>query len=340
MFTCINKILIIHTWGIGDLVMATPALRILRESFPKAIIDILVKQTAVSQVLQEGKTINRIFKLENLKKIFKLRKKKYDLVFVSAGINPWKGGLFSFLIGAKFRIGEYRKLKIPFYTHQVLVDARQHKVDSNLSILNTFGLKIGKNIPRPFFEFDKESKEFAKNFILKINGRNKILIGFHPGAGAKQWFKVWHKENFIKLGQKITKKYKDARIIIFGGPTEQELCETIRDKINKNTFLAINFNLKKVAAIIDSCQVFVSSDSGLGHIAATTKTNLISIFGPTNPKRTGPIGPRVRIIKKHCNYFYNDISGAKHNAKKSHKCLQKITPERVFNGLENIIKSC
>ena len=340
-----SKILVVHTWGIGDLVMLTPALGLLRKNFPQAKIDLFVSQAVVGEVLQENRTINEILRLDRkkegffskLKFIYQLRKRKYDLALVSTGVNPFLASLFVFLIGAKFRVGEYRQFRMPLYTHQIKANEKRHKIYSNLDLLRAVGLKM-KKTPQTFFEFREEDKEFAQDFIRKIGGENKILIGFHPGAGKQQQFKVWSKNNFIELGRKILENNKNAYIILFGGPREKEPCQEIKDKIGGDTFLATTLTLKQVAALIDNCRVFISSDSGLGHIASTTKTILISIFGPTEPERTAPSGERVHIVKEECSYPYNDLGTLKYDAKRIHGCLEKITPEAVFNEIEKILE--
>jgi len=340
-----QKILIVHTWGIGDLIMLTPALKVLRENFPEAIIDIFIGEPVTAEVLEENQIINEILKFnwqENnlfnkLKFIYKLRKRKYDLAIVSTGVAPYRGSLFTFLIGAKKRVGEYRKNKTPFYTYQVKADGNIHKIQSNLNLLRILGLKI-KKIPEPFFELRKEDKEFARNFIKKINGENKILFGFHPGAGEKQLFKTWNKDNFIKLGRKILENYKNVYLILFGDLKEERLCQEIKEKIGSDTFLAANLNLKQVAALINNCQIFISSDNGIAHIASTTETNLIALFGPTDPRRTGPVGKRVHIIEEKCDYPYNDLIDPKYDTKRVHRCLEKITSERVFSEIKKNLK--
>ena len=236
----IKKILIVHTWGIGDLIMLTPSIKILRENFPKAQIDIFVGQSVVGEVLKENHIVNEILTfnrtksklIDILKFVLRLRKKKYDLAFVSTGINPKLGSLFTFLVGAKTRVGEYRESKTFLYTHQVKADGNLHKVYSNLNLLRAIDLNIEK-IPLPFFEFSETDKEFAKSFVKQI-GEGKIIVGLHPGAGEKQPFKVWDKDNFINLGRRILEKYVDASLIIFGGPKERELCHEIKEKIESS----------------------------------------------------------------------------------------------------------
>jgi heptosyltransferase-2 len=341
----IHKILIINPGGIGDLIIFTPALQILKNNFPEAKTDVFTSFTPVSsQVVQGGRLVNGVIDFdwnknnffEKIKFIYKLRKEKYDLSVIPSGPNPLKWGIFSYLIGAKLRLGEYKKLKTLLYTHQAKADSNLHKVYSSINLLRILGLKIDK-IPWPIFELKEKDREFAQEIILQIGAKNKILIGFHPGAGEKMQFKVWSKDNFIKLGREILENYDDTYLILFGGPKEKEACREIKEKIGEKVFLATNFNLKQIAALIDNCRIFVSSDSGLSHIASTTKADLITIFGPTIPERTGPFGERVHIIKEKCSYQSNDSFTPKYDTKRIHKCLEKITPERVFNELEKFI---
>jgi len=100
----IKKILVIHTWGIGDLILFTPALKILRENFPDAVIDIFIShRPAVSEVLQENSIVDKILSFEwkknnllnKLKLVYKLRKEKYDLALITAGTNPLNAELVS-----------------------------------------------------------------------------------------------------------------------------------------------------------------------------------------------------------------------------------------------------
>ena len=180
----IHKILIINPGGIGDLIMLTPAIQVLRDNFKKAQIDVFTGFTPVSgQVFREGGVVNKIFDfdwnknsfLEKIKFIYKLRKEKYDLSVIPSGANPSRWGIFSYLIGAKFRLGEYKRLKILFYTHQVKTDSDLHKVYSNLNLLRISGLKIEK-IPGPLFELSQEDKEFASNFVEQIGAKNELQV--------------------------------------------------------------------------------------------------------------------------------------------------------------------
>jgi len=345
-----HKILIINPGGVGDLIMFSPALQILKNNFPDSIsiIDIFVSYTTGrTGIFQDSLFVNKIFFfdfqknnfLSKIKLIHKFRKEKYDLVFVASGVNPLMGSLFAFLTGAKTRAGEYRKAKLTFYTNQVKLDVDKHKIETNLNLLKALDIKIESPAPLPFFEMGADDKKFAEEFIQKNSLENKILIGFSIGSGTAQQFKLWPKENFIKLGKKILDGCPDAIILLFGSLGEKDLCLKMQNELEEKAISVIGKTLCQVAALTDQCRIFVSSDTGLSHIAATTSANLIAIFGPTISERTGPVGPRVHIISEKCRYRYHDIFTKNYDTNKKHECLKKITPEIVFNKVQEIINS-
>lgn len=352
-----NKILIINPGGIGDLVMFTPALKILKNNFPKASIDMFLSYTAGrTGIFQGSEIVNKIFLFDfsrhsgiplsgtifnfftKIKLILNLRKEKYDLVFVASGVSPLKGSLLAFLISGKNNTGEYRKFKLPFYSHQIKLDGDLHKIEANLKILKSLGIKI-ENFPSPFFETSESDKKFAEEFISKNNLENKILIGFSIGSGTLQQFKLWPKENFIELGRKILNSHQDAFILLFGSSDEKNFCFEVKNYLGKNSMPVIGLTLNQVAVLTDRCRIFISSDTGLCHIAATTKTDLIVVFGPTIAKRTGPFGKNVYIILEKCSYQYHDVFTKNYNFNKVHECLKKITPDIVLNKINQVLKN-
>jgi heptosyltransferase II len=325
-----SKILIIHTGGIGDLVMFIPALKILRKNFPKAEIDLFVAfSLPAGDLLRENDLVNNIFKfslaennlLKKAKFIYKLRKKQYDLIVMPSGVNSLKGGILSILIGAKTRLGEIKNGERGlFYTHKQIFNEQKHMSESNAELLRAVGVEVNYPLPLPYLEYEEIKKPSDKN-----------LIGFHPGAGRPHWFLLWDKENFIELGKRILENYKDAALVIFGGLDEKDLCEEVKKKIGGEVYLAIGWPLRRAAALMDRCQVFVVSDSGLGHVASTTRANVISIFGPSSVRRSAPVGPKIKAIQGKC-YHFNDSN-------RVHNCLKKITVDSIFNEVKNILKN-
>lgn len=346
----LNKVLIIHPGGIGDLIMFTPAIKILKNSFPNARIDIFAGYTPESKgVFEEGGIVNKFFNVnfaknslfDKLKFIFQLRKEKYDLSLLPLGANHFKGGIMSLLIGAKVRAGGGKRGL--FFTHAYFSDKSKHKTQASIDLLRAVGFKIDYEPPVPFMDFNKE-KEFVDKFLSENNLQNKTLIGLHPDSDKHQkfkGFKRWPKEYFIELGRKILNNFPDDFIVLLGGPDEKGPCKEIKNKLNNDARIKIaaGYSLGQETALIDKCSVFVGSDSGLAHAASTTGTNLIVLFGPTDYRITGPRGKRVHIIEEKCDNPYNIYDRRFKRGERSEPCdcLKKITPDRVFNKIKEIL---
>jgi|GEM_PF-4040146 len=340
-----KKILIIQAGGIGDLIMLTPAISAVKKNFPQAQMDVFVGPTpAAKEVLEGSAIISNVFSFDFLKASFfkkikfivGLRKEKYDLAIVASGTNPFRGSVLALLVGAKIRVGEYRSSKMNFYNRKTKLDGNMHKIVANLKLLESLGIRAGDPAPAPFFAVRDEDRKFVDEFIVKNNLQGKVLVGFFPVVGSRQQFKSWPVESFIELGRMVLENFPGSAIIILGSPTENDLCLKIRDGIGNNSAFVANYSLKKAAALIDRCKVCVSADGGLGHVASTTKTELIAIFGPTIQKRTGPIGERIHVIEAKCSYQYHDIFTPKYDTTKEHRCLKSITPAVVFNKVKEI----
>lgn len=343
-----HKILIIHPGGIGDLVMLTPCLQILKNNFPEAEIDIFTGFTTISgQIIQAGGIVNRVFDFDwnknnlfkKIKFIYKLRKKEYDLSIIPTGVNPFKGGFLSYLIGAKIRVGETEKeRKGIFYTHTSLLEKDKHATEANINLLRSIDLKVESFIPQPFIKIPFQEKSFAQDFFKDNNLFNKTIVGLHPGSGDKQKFKRWPEEYFIELNRKILYNLRYVVILIFGGPGEEKTCERIKNELNDDRIITIiGYSIRQTAALIEKCNLFISSDSGLGHIATALKVETISIWGPTNLNRTGPQGLNIHNLQEKCSYPYNMDTLKDYDIERPHICLRKIKPERVFFEVKKLL---
>lgn len=342
-----RNIIIIHPGGIGDLVHLTPMLKILRQNFPQARIDLFIAYTMwAAEVLKQGGVVDRIFAFSfakeglwpKIKFLWQLRQERYDLCLIPSDVNPWRGSVLSLLIGAKTRVGERERDKQwgLFYTHTSFLDRKKHAAESNLDLLRAMGIKVNPPFPLPFSDFD-QAAEWADQFLAVNNLKGRLLIGFQPGSGKIAEFKRWPKEYFIELGNKILDSFLEAAILLFGSPRERELCTAIAKGLKREAFV-IDHAIRPKIALINRCQVFVAPDSGLAHLAATTSTHLVAIFGPTDSQRWRPLGPRVHPIREVCRYPYNFDTRKGYDRERPHQCLQRITPERVFNEVKKILE--
>ena len=348
-----KKILTISLSGIGNTILFTPFLNCLRKNYPEAEIDFLTLNQTMADVVSGSSLVDNIFVLSKrqfriFKILWQLRRKQYDYSIAAFPSNKWQFNVLAFLIGATNRVTHrynYGKLKTLSFLQnkKILAIEGIHDVEQNMNLLKIFGVNVKNEERKLIFYISDENKKFAKEFLVENQLENKFLVGIHPGAGGfyKGWqgfAKRWSEENFAKLCDTLIEE-KDAKVLIFGGPEEIGLKNKVRSLAkHKEDIIIIDESLKHTAAIIGKCNLFISNDSGLMHVAATFNVPTIGIFGPTNYKRTAPYGKNCHFIRRDlscgsCLIYPFHSTSSKIRCKRNFECLRGITIKDVINKI-------
>jgi ADP-heptose:LPS heptosyltransferase len=152
--------------------------------------------------------------------------------------------------------------------------------------------------------------------------------------------KAWPISYFQKL-IKLLLKEENLKIIIVGGDKEIIKVEQLVEE-DKIISLVGKTSILQTAAICSKADLAISNDDCVAHIAAAVGVNIISIFGPTNPKRTAPWGNKnnIFVFKSNlpcspCYKLYSGVINCKF--KDDIKCLKLITPEIVFEKVKYLL---
>jgi ADP-heptose:LPS heptosyltransferase len=146
------------------------------------------------------------------------------------------------------------------------------------------------------------------------------------------------------LGDRLLQAYPQTRILIFGGPEEEDLKKEINDRIAGECAIVSHLSLRATAALIKQCRVFVSNDSGLLHVAAAVKTPSVGLFGPTNPITNGPYGGGHAVLTRDldcrpcCPVLKLRRRGRFTPTCDERICLTRLRVTRVFEAVEPIIR--
>ena len=318
------KILIIHSFGLGDMVMFTPALQKLIIEFPNINVDFLIFQKYTKYVIRKCKNVKAIYYCplkytEALKIALSLRKNNYDVSIVTSGQNPLKASLLSYIIGARKRIGEFLKYPMPWYTDNVRFYEKTHRVFDNIRLIKRLFNKDIKNIPKTKYWGIKKK-------IKNDKRKNKVLVGIHPGCNSKNKIKRWKEENFVNLIQLLKKNF-NLDCIIFSGPGELKESKYIAN--NTDSQLFFSYSVDKIANQISNCDIFISIDSGYAHLASCFDLEIFTIFGPTKDYKTAPFSSKGFVIKKklYCQPCYRT---KKFKRCKSINCLNSLHFYEVY----------
>ena len=350
------KILIITLSGIGDALMFTPALKLLRKALPEAKIDALVMYGGAKEIYESNRNFNKVIHfnflekgvVKSLKFLFQLRK-KYDASVNVYPSNRKEYNLINYLIGAKKRVGvvylRKNRTNLGFLNNiKVLENDNIHNAVTNIKLCEALiGKKFNEEPPLEFPISDEERKKAAKIFEDKGISSDELVVGFHPGcATLKNHIKRrWEPEKFAELGKKLINDYK-ARILIFGGPEEKDLKDQISTLINSDRVTVINAeSLTKSSSIMQCCNIFVTNDSSQMHIASAIGLKVVAIIGPTNQNYIHPWKTEYQIVSLNLDcspcFFYSPTPLICHRTDVKFKCIKELTVEMVYDSIKKYL---
>ncbi len=287
------NILAINFGGIGDEIFFLPTLISLKKEFPNAKITLALEPRSKS-VKDLTDVIDDLFLIdvkgknkytELLKLVFLARKNHFDLV-ISSGGNKLISILLT-LMGIKKRYGyDTGKLSKVLLTKAVPLNKNQ------------YACAMYHDLITPITDHKTELPEINVSAQEKIP--NSVLI--HPGVSKmsvqKGMIKTISAETWAETVDLLLEKGK--HVILAGGPDDNEVIETIRNKTkNKNfeDFYGKTKSLKDLAVLIGKAEQFICSDSAPLHVAVAMKTKTYVIFGPTDDKKLIPQSHIVIPIK-------------------------------------------
>ncbi len=332
---------------IGDAVLSTPALHLLRVKFPDSHIGILAKKW-VAPVFESNPDVGDIYVIkegEGRRSLAgRLKAAKFDLGILFP--NSFSSAFLFRLAAIPRRIGyatDGRSLLLTRRIKRPSLFKKEHQVDYYGRLVEAVGAGQGlspqtageEGEKRLIWKVTEEEKRRAEELLREAQIPPEAkLIGLSPGATfgpAKRWFP----ERFAELGYELQKRYR-AKIIIFGSPAEKEIAGSIKGRmVSAPLDLAGRINLRELAALISRCHLFITNDTGTMHIAAAVQTPLIAVFGSTDPVRTGPWGSRSIVLRKEvpCSPCLK-----KECKRRDYLCLKKITVEDVLRAVEKIME--
>ncbi len=307
-------ILVVKLAGIGDLLLATPALRALRESYPQARIDLLVTPDSAG-LLNGWNVIDHIIVLDKYlfdypqqmiihpEKLLRLaflwntlREGRYDAVLLLHHLTLPFGRLKHQALmratGAKWRVGLDNGHGW-FLNVRVKDDGfgAMHEAEYAMAIAEAVGATI--NDKKLFVPLSDEERVKARALVYGEEPPESIkrpFIAFHPGSGGYSTARRWAPEKFAQLADTL---YRDVggQLLLMGGPEEIELHQQIMAMMQSDMpvkSLAGKGSIKVAAAVLELVDLFVGNDSSLMHLAAAAGTPTVAIFGLTNYKAWGP----------------------------------------------------
>ncbi len=314
--------------------MTTPAVSALRKGFPNASISYVVEKP-YRELVEGHPELDKVIVLERkqgIRDFFRLirsiRKEKYDIV-LDFHSGP-RSSLITLFSKAKLKIG-YRIKYRNFIYHIKLSrkpEARQfHSVESHFNFVRTLGVDVKSPPPLNLPHAKKDEAENVKKFIEENGLEDYKIVTIHVGAGNE--FRDWGKDNWIKLIDLLAKR-PDVRIVLIGANEDKKAEEEIMKKSKDSILSQVGtLNLRELRELISHSSLFVGPDSGPMHIAASTSTPIVALFGPTLPANFSPWQAIASLIEKE---FECRPCKQRHCIHEDFRCLRTITHEEFFQA--------
>jgi len=349
-----KKIIVLPMYGIGDVLMTTPALRNIKEQTGAKITYLHMFETTRDILLNNPCIDENIFfpflssgRLEGLRFLIKFRK-RFDCSINFYPSNRRDYNLASFICGRPLRIGHrYARndlTELNFLKNRtVMEDDTLHCVEENLRLLDFLGIRERKVYPMQI-HLTAEEEAFASGWISDLELGRRRLIGIHPGTSVfkNQDRRRWPEVSFAKLIDSLSLEM-DAAFLLFGGPDERPLRGKLISMVRTGTkIISVDLpSVRQAAALIRRCSLFISNDSGPMHIAAASGVPTVAVFGPTNPVWVRPWGVRHRVVRKDlpCSpCFRYSRKTLECVANGGYACIRDIAVEDVFEACLGIIQ--
>ena len=353
----VERILVFAYHGLGNFIMFTPALKLLRERYPAARIDLQVgNNTGCEEVLAGSALFDNIYNLPIsagvrawLARAKAVRDTRYDLTINEFHSHSWPLALLIAASGAPFRLGHVtspgwsRRFSRYSFVFNLPLKMREdeHEIERYIDLMAEAGARaVAPSAAATFIHLTDEDRAFARRFLEGGAGSMaRTIIGFQPGTSPAMRWKQWPIERYREVIGRVLADRPDSQIVLFGSASEEAMIREVAAGLSGRISLAAGkTSVKQVAALIEQCDLLVCNDSGLMHAAVAVGTPVAAIYGPTDFRRTAPLGDRHIVIRHQlpCSPCFRLEGDDQVHACPHHDCLMTITPEEVLNAIVRI----
>jgi heptosyltransferase II len=337
--------LFLPNW-IGDVVMATPAIRAARQRYPKAKL-LAVCRPYVAETLAGSPWFDEVLATPRFspfdqgfwKLVQQLRQEKLDASVLFP--NSFRVALLARLAGSKQIVGYARYLRDALLTKRFYPVRGRSGQPEPRPIINDYNrLVMALDVPDPGHRMELFTTPKDDSAALAIWTKHNLsrfakVIGLNPG-GAFGAAKHWPTEHFAQLARDLASKHQ-AGVIVLCGPAERDIAKRITEQTNSPSVVSLHdeaLSLGLTKAIVKKLSMLVTTDSGPRHFAPAFGVPVVSLFGPTFIEWTNTFyADEIHLQKKlPCGPCQQRVCPLGH-----HQCMTDLKPAEVLQSVESLL---
>ena len=346
----IRRLLVVRLSAMGDVIHTLPAVQLLRDRFPQAMIGWLIEERWAEllcapgtpqrgarspqrplvdwvhtvNLRQWGKSLSSFSTLEQIARVWNdVRAAKYEIAVDLQG--AIRSAILARWSGARVIYGAAQPRETPaalMYTRNVTAGG-EHIIEQNVSVVER--LAGTATPPQVQFPYDEVAEQRVGSAISEMGVREFAIVNPGAGWGAKRW----PTERYGEVARGFVSK--GIATVINYGPGEEALA-LAAESSSGGAAIALSTSISELIALTRRARLFIGGDTGPLHLAAALKVPVVGIFGPTDPRRNGPYGTRSVVLR-------NPASPTTHarNAQTDLGMLE-ISAEEVIEAARSLLK--
>ncbi|MFQ5803818.1 MAG: glycosyltransferase family 9 protein [Candidatus Methylomirabilales bacterium] len=312
-----KRVLIVKLSSLGDLIHALPTIHCLKVDLPASIT--WVVNAAYAPLLRYAADVDEVIPFDRERPlrglwgvVSELRRREFDLVIDLTGL--FKSALISRLARGKVCLGPSyaREFSWLFYQQRIgSSDLDRHAVERYLDVVRAFGL-------------EERNRVFPLTFpssSLPVDGSQPVVV-LIPSA---RWpTKVWPATSFADLADRLRRDR--IRVVMVGGelPSPEDPVGGVEGVVDLRGLTS----LAELGGVLERADLIIANDTGPMHLAAALGRKVITLMGPTDPRRTGPYGAGHRILSSFppCSPCFSKVC----RNPAGQICLRDLRPAEVY----------
>jgi heptosyltransferase III len=278
----LSRILVIRGGAIGDFILTLPAIKLLRDGFPAADLEILgYKHIAALARMSGYADATRSIEYAALSSFFSRDGNLApDLLDYFSRFEQVVSYLFDpdGIFASNLRRAGMRNL----IAASPKITGQEHAARQLAQPLESLALYL-----------ENPAAIILPNEPRKVD---RTLIAIHPGSGSET--KNWPLERFVALMRELLRSDEKRRLLLVGGEADEKQVAQLAAAVpDEKVKVSKNLPLTKLASLLQNCGLFIGHDSGISHLAAAVGTPCLLLFGPTDPAIWAPANPQVRVLR-------------------------------------------